>query len=37
MQLKKYVFLRDHSENFLTVNSLKLPLMDALISEAHAA
>jgi hypothetical protein len=29
--------LRDHSEKFLAVNALKLPLMDALIGEAHAA
>jgi hypothetical protein len=31
------VVLRDHSENFLVVNTLKLPPIDALMGEAHTA
>jgi hypothetical protein len=29
--------LRDHSGNYLAINTLKLPLMDANLGEAHAA
>lgn len=31
------VVLRDHSGNFLAVDTLKLPVMDATLGEAHAA
>jgi len=31
------IVLQEHSENFLTINTLKLPPMDALMGEAHAA